>query len=327
MSTYVIGDIHGCFAEFKSLLDKVDFSCSQDRLILLGDVIDRGPSSDDVVEWIVDNRECIDFVLGNHEYMMLAATMDADDMVVNPWSDWVKNSGEFTADQLLSLERWQRRAFFDIVENAHKHIEVTVGDKTYSMVHAGYKGPFTEGWLERQDSETMLWARLEWLSNPQRTPLHTVFGHTPVEHIWYYNKFGESSVNGYMPAAPMNNFLPSTCSDDGKILTWNNRTAIDCGCFCGGSLCALRLDDFKAFYVSAFEDTIRMYVDYAGQFPIEDWEKVMKTWKEDSVDKEVILLLWEKFHTKLPELDDMPTCAELVANRKIKQLSEYPLII
>ncbi len=45
MKTYVIGDTHGCFDEFEKLLNKVNPNLKEDRLIMLGDYIDRGSKS------------------------------------------------------------------------------------------------------------------------------------------------------------------------------------------------------------------------------------------------------------------------------------------
>lgn len=64
MKTIVIGDIHGCISEFVDLLDIVDLR-KDDRLILLGDLIDRGPEPAEVVAVARSMRaEC---VMGNHE--------------------------------------------------------------------------------------------------------------------------------------------------------------------------------------------------------------------------------------------------------------------
>lgn len=65
MKTIVVGDIHGCIDEFHDLLELVKFQGEEDRLILLGDLIDRGPDPAAVVKlaWSL-SAEC---VMGNHE--------------------------------------------------------------------------------------------------------------------------------------------------------------------------------------------------------------------------------------------------------------------
>ncbi len=59
-----IGDIHGCYKEFEDLLEKLDLK-KDDRLILLGDLINRGPDSGRVVELAREHATAS--LLGNHE--------------------------------------------------------------------------------------------------------------------------------------------------------------------------------------------------------------------------------------------------------------------
>ena len=62
-----IGDIHGCFAEVKAALEIVQFDRKVDRLFCLGDLIDRGPQSDQVLEWL--DEPWLHAIMGNHEQM------------------------------------------------------------------------------------------------------------------------------------------------------------------------------------------------------------------------------------------------------------------
>lgn len=64
--TILIGDIHGCLEEFNELLSKLNYSGSEDRVILLGDLVDRGPDSVGVVRYA--RRLGLECVMGNHEY-------------------------------------------------------------------------------------------------------------------------------------------------------------------------------------------------------------------------------------------------------------------
>lgn len=65
----IVGDTHGCLAEFDTLLEKLSYDSTHDRLILLGDLIDRGPDSEGMVKRAREmNLEC---VMGNHEYKFI----------------------------------------------------------------------------------------------------------------------------------------------------------------------------------------------------------------------------------------------------------------
>lgn len=64
--TIFCGDIHGCIDEFNELLRILQYDPKKDRLILLGDLVDRGPDSQAVLQRAIDlNLEC---VMGNHEH-------------------------------------------------------------------------------------------------------------------------------------------------------------------------------------------------------------------------------------------------------------------
>lgn len=65
-SSYIIGDVHGCYKTLLALVSKLDLSIP---IILCGDLIDRGRDSNKVVQWAIDNN--IPCVMGNHESMML----------------------------------------------------------------------------------------------------------------------------------------------------------------------------------------------------------------------------------------------------------------
>ena len=72
MATYAIGDIQGCYQQFLKLLEKIKFDHNKDRLILVGDLVNRGPDSLSVVRYAMQHDESIDIVLGNHELHLLA---------------------------------------------------------------------------------------------------------------------------------------------------------------------------------------------------------------------------------------------------------------
>ena len=71
MSTYVIGDIHGCYDELMRMLKVIDFKKS-DRLILIGDYIDRGRQNYEMLRFISYHPENILLLRGNHEEEFIA---------------------------------------------------------------------------------------------------------------------------------------------------------------------------------------------------------------------------------------------------------------
>ena len=95
----VITDIHGCLDDCRRLLDKMEFDKSRDRLINLGDTIDRGPQIYETFVFLRELKEemgerCV-LIRGNHEQMMLDATR----MSLNRRNYkelWYLNSGEKT---------------------------------------------------------------------------------------------------------------------------------------------------------------------------------------------------------------------------------------
>lgn len=72
MSTYLIGDIHGCFDELQALLAQVSFDPQHDQLWLTGDLVARGPASLDVLRYVRSLGPAVRMVLGNHDLHLLA---------------------------------------------------------------------------------------------------------------------------------------------------------------------------------------------------------------------------------------------------------------
>jgi bis(5'-nucleosyl)-tetraphosphatase (symmetrical) len=72
MATYAIGDVHGCYATLEALVARLDLTAGRDRLWMVGDLVNRGPRSLDVLRWAVGMGDSLVAVLGNHDLYLLA---------------------------------------------------------------------------------------------------------------------------------------------------------------------------------------------------------------------------------------------------------------
>lgn len=68
---YAIGDIQGCHAEFRALLALIDFTPARDHLWLVGDLVNRGPGSLEVLRDVMAMGDAVTAVLGNHDFHLL----------------------------------------------------------------------------------------------------------------------------------------------------------------------------------------------------------------------------------------------------------------
>ena len=122
MATYAIGDIQGCYDGLRRLLDRLQFDQSKDKLWLVGDLINRGPDSLQVLRYVMGLRSRVVVVLGNHDLHLLAMGVGNFKHAKKSTLSEVLNAPD--RDQIL---HWLR------------HCPVMHHDKKmeFSMIHAG----------------------------------------------------------------------------------------------------------------------------------------------------------------------------------------------
>jgi serine/threonine protein phosphatase 1 len=173
---YAVGDIHGEHWKLVQLLAKLPLT-PEDRLVFIGDYIDRGPESRQVLELLVglkDQRPDTIFLRGNHEQMMLDARKHKEDFMQSAL--WFGNGGSETVDSYpKSSTGWIERIPDEHWQFLEK-TEMEFREGPYIFVHAGLLPPKTR-WPYAE--EPRLWVRHEFLRYRGDFGGVVVFGHTP----------------------------------------------------------------------------------------------------------------------------------------------------
>lgn len=183
---WVVGDLHGCYTLLMSRLDEIGFDTTQDLLISVGDLIDRGS----------ENVECMELITfpwfravrGNHEQMMLDGLSEHGNV-----AHWMANGGGWFFYLDYDKER-QAKALVHKVAELPLIIELVSGDKKYVICHADYPSSEYE-FGKPVKAEQVIWNR-ERVSNAwdglgsQITGADEfIFGHTPEKNpLKYWNQ-------------------------------------------------------------------------------------------------------------------------------------------
>src|SRR5947207_4263886 len=161
--TYVIGDIHGCPDELARLIDKLPINAT-DRLVFLGDYVDRGPDSKAVISYLIELERTspaeLIFLKGNHEDMFLSYMG-----FPGKYGDmFLYNGGGTTLTSYGAAPHNQASVdILLVIPPAHirflKDLKPYYIADSFFCVHAGINPSKP---LVRQEEEDMLWIRDEF---------------------------------------------------------------------------------------------------------------------------------------------------------------------
>ena len=172
----VCGDLHGCYTNLMSSLDKAGFDPVQDLLVSVGDLIDRGQESFECLDLI--NQPWFRAVRGNHEQMMLDAITGT-----GSFGHWMSNGGGWWHS--LDYEQDMRlKSLLPKVAELPLIIEVEKGGKKFVICHADYPHDEYE-YGKPVDSQQAIWSRerislsIDGFSSSISGADLFIFGHTP----------------------------------------------------------------------------------------------------------------------------------------------------
>ena len=166
--TLAIGDIHGCDVALEKLLRALSIA-PDDTVIVLGDAVDRGPGSKQVVERLLQlARECrLTFILGNHEEMLLDALTEAA-----PIEGWLRYGGTATLSSYGGDPGNIPPAHLDFFRSAVNFLETERDVFLHANLEPGIP-------LDRQQVEWLRWTHLSGFEIPHPSGKRIVCGHTP----------------------------------------------------------------------------------------------------------------------------------------------------
>lgn len=177
---YIISDVHGCYKTLLKLIDQ--FPDKQNsKIVFVGDLIDRGANSYEVIKFVIDNN--YDCVLGNHENMLLeyGPNIDSDNLIRDKF--WLYNcGGNETLKSYTNKEEFSKHyEFLKTLPLYREYKEYKNKDNRYLVVSHSAVGKVwskkdSQNRFDIEDFRThLLYSRYKEFDNKD---IFNVFGHT-----------------------------------------------------------------------------------------------------------------------------------------------------
>ena len=211
---FVIGDIHGCSRTFETLIFQKLKISNQDELYFVGDFIDRGPRSKEVIDLLSNLKEqgfSINPVMGNHESLLINHYYGEN------FKNWQLNGAEATLRSfgIESISELDKK-YFDFFLNLPYYIKLD----DFIICHAGMNFDETNPF---EETYSMLWTRDDYVDMEKTGGRRLICGHTPhlLEDIKLSLNYNKIQL-------------------DGGCVYYGRRTGI-------GYLCAIELNSMKLY--------------------------------------------------------------------------------
>jgi len=263
MSFYAIGDIQGCHTEFCQLLDLIGFSAREDRLWLVGDIVNRGPDSLAALREVKALGDAAVTVLGNHDFHLLMVAggheklhrqdtlqqvleaPDRDELV-----DWLRRrplvvvEGERLLVHAGLLPQWTPATALML----SREVEAMLAGEHADAFLAALYGDEPRAWRDDLDGFDRLrvavnaFARLRFCTADGTMELDEKRGPeaAPAGFLPWFEHAGRASAGVTIVCGHWSTL---------ELKLYPNVLMLDSGCLWGGTLTALRLDDHRLYQV------------------------------------------------------------------------------
>ncbi|PKN64075.1 MAG: serine/threonine protein phosphatase [Deltaproteobacteria bacterium HGW-Deltaproteobacteria-15] len=188
--TFIFGDIHGCLDVLIRLMEKIDWDPDRDRLIYLGDYIDRGEDSRGVIEYLLalsETAKNVDYLMGNHEAVFLdfLSGVDTRTFLANGGGSTLYSYGfQYGSGKGTDWGNRIPQEHLDFLKSLKPWVEL----EDYYVVHAGMRPGVA---LQKQSLEDLVWIRDPFILSDYDFGKRVIFGHTPYsEPLIMDNKVG-----------------------------------------------------------------------------------------------------------------------------------------
>lgn len=199
-----VGDIHGEIEKLNSLLEKLNLKAS-DTIVFLGDYIDRGHNSKEVIDRLLKLSKitnCV-FLKGNHEDMLLKTRISKSEDDI---THWLLSGGVTTYDNYGDYP-----TIFNLHGNFFENLKPYYLTEKYLFVHAGINPKKS---LESQTDDDLFWIRENFINYPHKFKQTVIFGHTPfIKPYCESRKIGIDTGCGKIPNAPLTALICGNTQD------------------------------------------------------------------------------------------------------------------
>ena len=133
---YACSDLHGEYAVYRNILNLLS---KDDFLYILGDAIDRGKHGIAILKDIMDNKEQMQFILGNHEQMLLEWYDEKDEQKKTEKNNiWMSEGGYQTKKSFLNMSRNEQSSIITLMKSSPLAIRCILPNKfSFWLSHAG----------------------------------------------------------------------------------------------------------------------------------------------------------------------------------------------